>query len=135
MLISVTCSAITVACASHAFAVAGSAGRVVLLAQDVLPRRFRALAIGALARVFVYPPAITPQPLGDMLGRIVERCVGISCLALAAQPQPAAGMHIDVTDEEAARPAEGDLRLQRMVEVLARNNIEVIGYTRAQRVG
>ena len=115
-------------------AVRASRRRLILLAQDVLPRRFRPLAIGAVARVLVHPPAIAPQPLGDVLGRVVERGVGVRRLALAAQRQSAPGMHVDVADEEAASAAERDLRLQRMVEILAGNDIEVIRHARLQRV-
>ena len=75
--------------------------------------------------MLVHPPAIAAQPLGDMLGRIVERGVGVRRLALAAQRQPAPGMHVDVADEEAARATERDMRLQRMVEILAGDDVQV----------
>ena len=88
-LISVACSAITVACASP-FPPRAAPG--VLLSQRVLPRRFGPLAVGDVAGVLVHPPAITTQPLGDVLGRIIERGVGIRRLAFAAQRQAAAGM-------------------------------------------
>ena len=87
-----------------------------------------------VAGVLVHPPAIAPQPLGDVLGRVVERGVGVRRLAFAAQRQAAPGMHVDVAGEEAARAAERDLRLQRMVEILAGDDVQVIRHARPQRV-
>jgi hypothetical protein len=52
----------------------------------------------------------------------------------ASQRQSPPGMHVDVAYEEAASAAERDLRLERMVEILAGNDIEVIGHARLQRV-
>ncbi len=84
--------------------------------------------------MLVHAPAIAAQPLGDVLGRVIERGIGVGRLALAAQRQPATGMQVDVADEEAARAAERDLRLQRMVEILAGDDVQVIRHARAQRV-
>src|SRR5579863_541667 len=43
-------------------------------------------------------------------------------------------MDVDVTYEEASSAAERDLRLQRVIEILAGNDIQMIGDARAQRV-
>ena len=78
-------------------------GRLVaLLAQHVLPRRLRALAVGQVTGVLVHPAAIAPQPLGDMLRGVVKRAVGIRRLARAA---PAQADEIAVAVEEAVAVA------------------------------
>jgi hypothetical protein len=84
--------------------------------------------------VLVHPPAVTTQPLGDVLGRIIERGVGIRRLAFATQRQAAAGMQVYVAGKEAARATECDLCLQGMVEILAGNDIEVIRHAGSQRI-
>src|SRR5215472_5512651 len=43
-------------------------------------------------------------------------------------------MQVDVTGEKAARPAERDMRLQRMIEILAGDDVQMIGDARAQRI-
>ena len=64
-----------------------------------------------------------------------KRAVGVGRLALAAQAQSAPGVDVDVAGEEAARPAEGDLRLQRVIEIFAGDLIQMVRDPRAQRVG
>ena len=94
-----------------------------------------ALAVGDIARMVADAPPIAAQPLGDMLGGVVEGAVGVGRLPFPAQAQPAPGMHVDVAGEEAARPAERDLRLQRVIEVFAGNPLQVPGDPLAQRLG
>ena len=75
--------------------------------------------------MFVDPPAVAAQALGDVFGRVVEGAVRVCRLALAAQAQAPSGMQVDVAGEEAARPAEGDLRLQRMIEVFPGDSLQM----------
>ena len=110
-------------------------GAFLFLAQHILPRRFRSGAVGEIAVMLVHPPAIAAQALGDMLGGIIEGRVGIGRFALATQLQAAARMHIDITGKETSRPAERDKRLQRAVEILARDQVQLRADTRAQCVG
>jgi len=109
-------------------------GGLLVLAQHVLPPGFRALAVRGVARVLVHAAAVAAQALGDVLGGVVEGAVGVRRLALAAQCQAAAGVHVDVAGEEASRAAEGHVRLQRVVEVLTGDRVEVIGNAHAKRV-
>lgn len=113
---------------------------VVLLAQDVLPGGLRLVALGQVALgdvagVVVDPPAVAAQPLGDVLGGVVEGAVGIGGLALAAQGQAAAGMDVDVAGEEAPGAAEGDLGFQGTVEIFGGDRVELPGHPCPQRLG
>jgi hypothetical protein len=69
-----------------------------------------------------------------MLGGIVKGAVGICGFSFSAQHQAASGMDIDVAREKAARPAEGDVRFQRVIEILIGNQIELLGDTCAECV-
>jgi len=90
------------------------------------------------------------QAFGDVFDCCIERGVGIRCFTFAAQPEAAPDLDGNIAGEEAARPAEGDLRLEgltdsvqrnasdepvgRVLEILAFDGVEVICHTRAQRV-
>src|SRR4051794_35706274 len=87
----------------------------------------------------VHPPAVAAQALRHMLGRHLEGAVGVRPLALAAHEQVAAGLEVDVAGEERALlplriAPEGDVRLQRMVEVLARDGGQALPDMRLQRL-
>ena len=58
------------------------------LAQDVLARDFGPRPVGQVARVLVHAAAIAAQPLGDVLGGVVEGAVRIRGLPLPAQVRP-----------------------------------------------
>jgi hypothetical protein len=82
----------------------------------------------------VHPPAVPTQAFGDVLRGIVERGIGVCRLALAAQLQSSAGMHIDIAGEETSCSAERNVRFYRMIEILASDRIHRGGYPSPQRI-
>jgi oxalate decarboxylase/phosphoglucose isomerase-like protein (cupin superfamily) len=84
--------------------------------------------------MLVQPAPVAAQPLRNVFGRIIERGMRVRRFAFGPQAKPATSVKVDVAGEEAARTAEGDLRLQRMVEVFASNVIELSGNSGAQRI-
>jgi hypothetical protein len=84
--------------------------------------------------MLVHPAAIAAQPLGNVFGGIIEGAVRIGGFALAAQGQAPSGMQVDVAGEKTARPAERHVRLQRVIEILACDGIQMLGDARPQRV-
>src|SRR5262249_32321724 len=103
--------------------------------EDILARRLRTLSVGAVASVLVHSPAVAPQPLRDVLGRVIECRIGVPRLAFAAQDQATSGIHVDVAGEEAAGTAERGTRRQRMTELLVGDDIKMVGLPGTQRIG
>jgi hypothetical protein len=81
------------------------------------------------------PPAVAPQPGGDMLGGVIEGRMRIAGLALTAHGNAAPGMHIDITGKKTSGLAERHMRFQRLVKIFMGDDVQISRHVNAQGVG